>query len=320
MTARELRRRLIVHVVPILNLDGVHRGYTRWDAEGRDPESQWCAIDSPAVQAVKEEVDLLMRDPVPVTVALNLHSTKGVYADSFFFKHLAPSVSPAFEIIQQRYIDALASETALFENRSAESSQLHACRFIESYLWTGWGESVMALTHEGHYHRRLPDQAWITGQDYRNLGRAMARALSGYYEFSLPAVLTWDAWLAEHFDPLERRFASLAGPAADADRDGVANLLEYGMGTDPREARSRPQPPEWQDNESRLSWVRMAAASEVAWQVERSLDLESWQQTQPVSWTITGSDGGQQERVQLGFASSEGAAFYRVLAVLDKDR
>ncbi len=183
---RVLRDELILQVLPVLNVDGVARGYTRWDASGRDPESQWCAIASPAVRAVKDRVDSLMASPQPIELALNLHSTRGVYRDTFFFKHLAPSVSEEFEAIQQRYIGALDRATPLFDNLSPETSQLHTCRFIESYFWNGWGEQVTALTHEGHFHRRLPDGKWLTGEDYRELGRAMARSMIDYFDLSLP--------------------------------------------------------------------------------------------------------------------------------------
>jgi hypothetical protein len=72
---RLLRDKLIVYVLPVLNVDGVAKGYTRWDAVGRDPESQWCAIDSPSVRAVKARVDTLMANAQPIELSLNLHST-----------------------------------------------------------------------------------------------------------------------------------------------------------------------------------------------------------------------------------------------------
>ena len=59
-------------------------------------------------------------------------------------------------------------------------SQLAACRFIESYFWNNWREDVMAMTHEGHFHRRITDNGWITGEDYEELGRAQAAALIEY--------------------------------------------------------------------------------------------------------------------------------------------
>ena len=240
-TGRRLREHCLFTVVPQVNADGIARGLTRWDAQGIDLESEWCFTRPPTtvvpgVAALKSRVDAFMASPNPISVALNLHSTRGVYADSFFFKHLAPSVSPAFVTIQQNYIDAVNAASPLFNNASPQTSQLNACTFIESYFWNNYGESVMALTHEGHYHRRQTDNDWITGADYREVGAALASGLQIYYP--LPAGsepdLTYPTWLARFFLPAELGIASLTGENADPDRDGTASLMEYALGRSPR--------------------------------------------------------------------------------------
>lgn len=315
---RTLRSELIVQVLPLLNPDGVHQGYTRWDVEGRDPESQWCAIDSPAVQAVKERVDRLMTEPVPISLALNLHSTRGVYTDSFFFKHVVPSVSANFETIQQRYIDALANATPLFANRSPGSSQLHACRFIESYFWNGWGEDVMALTHEGHYHKRITDGDWITGADYQSIGRGMARALVDYYDLPPSSELEWEAWQAQHFDALERRFENLAGALGDPDADGVANVFEYGRGTDPRQADPDANSLRFQNE--LFTFTRSIVAVDVDWTLESSPDLISWKELPMTGWEFTSLSLEGMEKVTVPISRENEAHFLRLRAVLNKDR
>ena len=180
-TGRRLREYVTFHIVPQVNVDGIHRGHTRWDAQGIDIESEWCNIRVPEAALLKARVDDLMTRPNPISVALNLHSTVGNFTDSFFFKHLSPSVTVAFEGIQQNYIDAVDAATPLFDNLSAQTSQLNPCTFIESYFWNNWGESVMALTEEGHYYRRITDDAWTDGAHYREIGRALARGLITYY-------------------------------------------------------------------------------------------------------------------------------------------
>jgi hypothetical protein len=180
-TGRRLREYVIFHIVPQVNVDGIYRGYTRWDAQGIDPESEWCNIRIPEVALLKTQVDAFMASANPISVALNLHSTVGSFTDSFFWKHVTPSVSTNFQNIQQNYINAVNDATPLFDNLSPQTSQLNACTFIESYFWNNWGESVMALTEEGHYYRRITDNAWTDGAHYREIGRAMARALIAYY-------------------------------------------------------------------------------------------------------------------------------------------
>jgi len=182
-----LRQNVILNVVPLLNVDGAYLGKTRWDSLNRDIERQWCTpVTHPEALVIKPWVDQFMASDNPIEVALNLHSTVGSFTDSFFFKHLTPSVSAEFETIQQDYIDAFNNATPLFDNRSAQSSQLAACIFIESYFWNNWGKNVMAMTHEGHFYRRITDNEFITGEDYRELGRAQMRGLFEY--FNLPAV------------------------------------------------------------------------------------------------------------------------------------
>lgn len=189
---RTLRKNCIFNIVPLLNVDGVFLGHTRWDAQGEDPERQWCSVVLPEVANMKDQIDPFMAGGNPIEVALNLHSTQGNYTDTFFFKHIRPSVTGNFETIQQNYIEAFKNATPLFNNLSAQTSQLAACRFIESYFWNNWGEEVMAMTHEGHYRRRITDSEWITGEDYRELGRAQARALVEYFGLELvPDPAAW---------------------------------------------------------------------------------------------------------------------------------
>lgn len=181
-----LRRYCIFNIVPTLNCDGVHLGLTRWDSQGIDLESQWgTPLRTPEVAAIKARVDMFMTGPNPIQAALNMHSTVNDFADTFFFKHLSPSVTTAFETIQQNYIDAFNNASPLFDNLSPQSSQLDPVRFIESYFWNNWAANVMALTHEGHYYERITDGQYLTGNDYKQLGRDMAMATIQY--FNLPA-------------------------------------------------------------------------------------------------------------------------------------
>lgn len=190
---RRLRRNLIIHVIPTLNADGTWLGLTRWDSQGIDPERQWPNPNRiPETAALKRLVDEFMASPNPIRVALNMHSTVGFFRDSFFFKHVRPSVTIDKEIIVQRYIDALRNASPIFDNLSPATSQLSPTLFIESYFWNNWGPLVMAVTHEGHYYQRI-DGADMTGTDYFNLGKHMAEALVEYFNLPLnPAKI--DDW------------------------------------------------------------------------------------------------------------------------------
>jgi len=189
-----LRRYCIFNVVPLENVDGVFLGHTRWDSQGFDPERGWGdPVTLPEVLNLKNQVDAFMAGTNPIEVSLNLHSTQGNYIDTFFYKHLQPSVTANFEIIEQNYIDDFNNTTTLFDNLDPQTSQLHAYYFIESYFWNNWGENVMAMTHEGHFRKRITDDDWITAEDYRLLGRAMAIALIDYLD--LPNLTDTSYWM-----------------------------------------------------------------------------------------------------------------------------
>ena len=277
-TGRRLREHVIFNIVPQLNIDGIVRGHTRWDAQGLDPEAQWCNPRTPEVAALKVQVDALMATPNPISLALNLHSTMGNYTDSFFWKHLAPSVSTTFEGIEQRYIDALNAATPLFDNRSPQNSQLNACTFIESYFWNHWGESVMALTHEGHYYRRITDNAWTDGHHYSELGRAQARALISYY--NLPPTtepdLTFTLWRATRFTPAEISDPDIGSPAADPDHDGLNNAWEYIFALDPQQPDPSPVNVSRSDHTTTLTFALNQHLTDVRLSLEHSLNGTDW--------------------------------------------
>ncbi len=75
------------------------------------------------------------------------------------------------------------------------------------------------------------------GRRYRCWGGNMV----GDGLYSAEALLTvrasgWAEFLARHFSAAELGDPALAGPNADPDGDGVANLLEYGFARNPRVA------------------------------------------------------------------------------------
>lgn len=79
-----LRTHCIFNIVPLMNMDGVFLGHTRWDSQGFDIERDWCApVTLPEVLNIKAQVDNFMAGSNPIEVALNLHLTQGNYYDTF---------------------------------------------------------------------------------------------------------------------------------------------------------------------------------------------------------------------------------------------
>ncbi|MCB1049982.1 MAG: hypothetical protein H6510_18010 [Acidobacteria bacterium] len=184
-----LRENVQVDVVPMVNPVGVFLGNYRTNAQSTNLESIWCQAPNPfdghpvpEVDALKREVDFIQASSLPLDLALNLHcSMEYASQGHFHFKHLVPSVSSAFEALEDRWIEGLDQHATQFNRVNPAASQLSSCAFIESYFWNHYAESVMALTLELTYLTRDSDDQWQEPEDYRQLGREMAHAIAAYF-------------------------------------------------------------------------------------------------------------------------------------------
>ena len=91
----------------------------------------------------------------------------------------------------------------------------------------------------------------------------------------------YDAWRAAHFSEADFTNDLVSGPSADPDGDGIANLLEYSLGLDPKkvDVSGLPQPQivnvGGQDCLS-LSIVKSQSNTDVTYGAEVSADLQTW--------------------------------------------
>lgn len=213
---QRLRQNVIFNIVPLYNVDGTWLGHTRWDAEGRDPEREFCdyytggtfGVAAPLhTQNLMNQVIPLMAGPNPIRVALNMHSTVGNFSDSFFFNHRAfPTRVPfpvplSYENHQKAYISALDTVSPYFRNGDPQQSNLSTCLFIESWFFNNFTgptgtNAVMAMTHEGHFYYSSLNGAEITGTEYQLIGEGMAEALIEF--LNLPPLIEesrFDSWV-----------------------------------------------------------------------------------------------------------------------------
>ena len=86
----------------------------------------------------------------------------------------------------------------------------------------------------------------------------------------------WDTWRAAHFNSGELADTAISGPGADPDGDGVANLLEYIQGRDPRTRDA--SPPTFEVSGGYIVFTYESLRALVGWQlsVETSTDLVTW--------------------------------------------
>lgn len=89
---------------------------------------------------------------------------------------------------------------------------------------------------------------------------------------------TFGSYQQKHFTPAERNNPALSAMSADADGDGLPNLLEYAFGTDPRNGDSNAVKPTSapQGGHLTFTYVRRTDAADLAYVVEMSDNLINW--------------------------------------------
>jgi hypothetical protein len=209
--ARALRRRIVLDVVPMLNVDGVVAGNYRVNIQGINLEGKWYALDpdgdpaTPAanpfpldvsrtpteVKAFHSFLAKRLKDGIPVSMALNLHSSGGEPRDGVFaFPHFGPrklgydlSESSLYErqlVFLKHLSDAAGRHW--FNRPVKDGSRVFTRRSLpESWWWRNYKDRVMALTLEATYGLAGRSGRWIRPDDLRHIGAGMTTALARYH-------------------------------------------------------------------------------------------------------------------------------------------
>jgi hypothetical protein len=164
----------IVHLLPMLNPDGVELGYARENANGVDLESNWGSADpEPEVRALRTQLIRLMDSGNAIDIALNLHSA--YTCKRYFVYHAAAGTSVLFTQMEQRFINAARSRFPggiepydFFVSWTGGTPD----RYPESWFWMNYGENVMALTYE--------DMNCTSAGDFEKTARAILGGAAEY--------------------------------------------------------------------------------------------------------------------------------------------
>lgn len=164
----------IVHVLPMLNPDGVELQRARENAHGVDLESNWnAAAPEPEVQALRRHLIALMGSSAPIDVALNLHSAYD--CKRYFVYHAAAGTSEMFTQLEQRFINFARARFPggiqpydYFVSWTGGTPD----RYPESWYWLNYGADVMALTYE--------DMNCASAGEYNRTARALLGAAADY--------------------------------------------------------------------------------------------------------------------------------------------
>jgi hypothetical protein len=88
----------------------------------------------------------------------------------------------------------------------------------------------------------------------------------------------YDAWRFAHFTAAELADATLSGPNADPDGDGLPNLLEYALGADPKTADASNHAAQvgFSADHLTLAYTRPSTVTDLNYALEWTTDLQTW--------------------------------------------
>ena len=195
---RSLRSRYVFRIVPMHNVDGVVLGNYRTNAGSANLESSWVFspgnihldAGAPAENLLVNQQGMgpaLLDAQAPVVLALNLHSSNSnPDTAAFFFPHFGDDpgrYSPAQRNLWRRQIDFIERVAVEYDGRIERPPSEGGAGFLDSafpetWWWSHKQDAVNAITLETTYGRAGFDH-WITQDDLRRLGAAVARAIDG---------------------------------------------------------------------------------------------------------------------------------------------
>lgn len=188
----------VFSIMPMHNVDGVVIGNYRTTPGSINLENSWrrdpadpflLSADAPQEVKVLRDAMAATLEPgdIPVTVALNLHSSNSEPdTAAFFFPHFGPAALGYAPDEAELFTDQIAFTDSVesfygvgrIEPRPADGGRSFVTNnFPESWWWASFGPSVNAITLETVYGRAGFAPRWVTPRDIRPLGRALVRSL-----------------------------------------------------------------------------------------------------------------------------------------------
>ncbi|PWU09513.1 MAG: hypothetical protein C5B47_03320 [Verrucomicrobia bacterium] len=195
---RTLRKNFVFVISPMQHVDGVVLGNYRTNANGVNLEAAWrfnrqSAVPVPLENHVPHENKVVgdemwrlqLNQNQPVILALNLHSSNSSVNDpAFFYPHFG-----AGDQYTERERNLWATQTNFMRQVDLnyegpiQAPQEGGRSFLTSYFpetwwWHNQKDRVNAITLETVYGKAGLGY-WITPEDYRKLGKAVAAAIGG---------------------------------------------------------------------------------------------------------------------------------------------
>ncbi|MBZ0201140.1 MAG: T9SS type A sorting domain-containing protein [Ignavibacteriaceae bacterium] len=184
------RQKLVFHLIPFVNPEGVYYGRSRTNFNYVDLEQQWQGADS----TIQLEARILrtrlkqINNGKPVKVFLNLHSQASPFCT--FWIHTAQSTSTLFYRNEYQFAYLNTSGNPYFTQNDFSESSLKPY-FPEGWLWYNYNDSVMALTYETPYDK-YSTGTWVDNDNLAELGDRTVYAIAEYLGLSHPKHIILD--------------------------------------------------------------------------------------------------------------------------------
>ena len=178
------RQKVVFYIVPFTNPDGVYYGKSRVNYDGIDLERDWNYSDENTTTEVKALKARILEHSTNDTldIFLNLHSQVSSYCT--FWIHEWTSTSNYFYRREYQFANLNTSDNPYFSQDDYSESTLKAY-FPEGWLWSLYGDKVMALTYETPYDQYSNDD-WVTVDNLKEIGKRTVYASAEYLELNHP--------------------------------------------------------------------------------------------------------------------------------------
>jgi hypothetical protein len=184
------RQKIIFHLIPFVNPEGVYYGFSRTNPEYVDLERQWATDDStvaPEVLALRNHMKEVNKFKL-ISVFQNIHSQASDRCT--FWIHTASSTSNRYYRIEHQFANLATSDIPYFVQDDYSYSNLKDY-FPEGFIWNNYGDKVLALTYETPYDY-YSDGEEVTNENLYEIGRRDVYAIGEFLKLSHPKRIILD--------------------------------------------------------------------------------------------------------------------------------
>lgn len=196
-------KEVIFNIIPIVNVDGIAVGNSRFNSNGKDLERQWLKQkDNPyeLEDSVSQEVQLLRstmirlsKSPAEFILALNIHGKNAFEGESpFLYTNFKKSLKEHGTegdtiyrnqlLLAKCFTDFNNGDSITVQIGYTPSQPMQEKPFPESWWWANFHSQVTAATIEITESRKYPTKDRTDIKGYLDFGAAMAKGLFKFYQ------------------------------------------------------------------------------------------------------------------------------------------